>query len=420
MWQFSEASFRSELSHLISPAAPIYRPEQLRGRAKYIKDIDKQFGNPGMHIFIHGERGVGKTSLAHSAVRSKLGLFADVPSIGCEPSATFDTLVIDIVNEIARTKTILKLNGANEKTTINFGILKHETDYGTQSVEIPSQIRSINHAVNLIEDACRLSPLKESIIIVDEFDRIRSRRVKEKFADFLKRLHDKRAPVRFIFCGVGLNIDELIGSHISSSRPIHPIPLEPLNPGALIEIVDSAAKALGFKINDNYKYRIVQISDGFPYYVHLITYHLCWAVFEHRNESTEVSIDDYRLALKSAIEAAEAPLKKSYNDAVKKTKHYFDYESILWAVAGGKHLIRQIRDIYDRSYVPLIRDQRNGVPLAYSDFCNRVYKLCDERHGRIIMRERLSWYRYRENLIRGYVRLVAENEGIKLGVDSLA
>jgi ABC-type molybdenum transport system ATPase subunit/photorepair protein PhrA len=55
------------LPQLLTPTTPIRSAEFLRGRDKILEDIRRAFIQPGRHVFIHGDRGVGKTSLAQTA-----------------------------------------------------------------------------------------------------------------------------------------------------------------------------------------------------------------------------------------------------------------------------------------------------------------------------------------------------------------
>jgi hypothetical protein len=100
------------------------------------------------------------------------------------------------------------------------------------------------------------------LVIIDEFDRIESEDVKAKFADLIKRMHDMRVGVRFILCGIGATLDQLIAQHLSSSRPIHPVQLDLLPHDARWEIVRKAAEKLGYEVTQNQIVRIGQISDG--------------------------------------------------------------------------------------------------------------------------------------------------------------
>jgi hypothetical protein len=68
--------------------------------------------------------------------------------------------------------------------------------------------------------------------------------------------------VRFIFCGIGRTLDEIIGSHLSADQALSPVELEPLPHEARWAIVENAGKKLGLRVGKEYLIRIGQISDG--------------------------------------------------------------------------------------------------------------------------------------------------------------
>lgn len=132
--------------------------------------------------------------------------------------------------------------------------------------------------------------------------------------------------------------------------------------------------------------------------------------------ANEASSEDFHGAISRAIERAEAPLREAYNFAIQKTTNSADYEEALWATAHMTHFERQIKDIYSRSYVPIM-EHRRKQPLPIEKFRTRLYSLCAKTHGEILVRKRNSWYAIRENVLRGYVRLVAERNNVPLGSD---
>src|ERR1700679_2099637 len=141
-----------------------------------------------------------------------------------------------------------------------------------------------------------------------------------------------RIPVRFLFCGIGRTLDELIGSHLSADRAISPFELEPLTHDARWAIIENAAARLSVEVPREFVIRIGQISDGFPYYVHLIGEYIFWDIFEHLSISDRANSDDFHSAVKRAIEKAQASLRNAYHNATQKTKNSSDYEEALWAI----------------------------------------------------------------------------------------
>ncbi len=59
--------FREKLDFLLHPSRHIEIPNQLYGRSRSLNDMRDSFETANVHPFIWGVRGIGKTSLAHTA-----------------------------------------------------------------------------------------------------------------------------------------------------------------------------------------------------------------------------------------------------------------------------------------------------------------------------------------------------------------
>jgi hypothetical protein len=412
----TENEFAGILKQYIRPAQPIDTPELLQGREQVLRDLGRTLHSPGMHVFVYGERGVGKTSIALTAAKSFAK--ADPAYVGCDEHASFTGIVTDICNALLEQKHLKSTRELSGTAGINVGLFKIEGKAGGSSaVEIPDKITSVNHAVNLIQESAEKRGPGEHPVVIDELDRIESVSVKSKLAELIKLIHDKRPPVRFIMCGIGKTLDEIIGSHLSASRAITGFPLPLISFDARWKIITNAAENLGFRVPKEFLIRISQISDGFPYYVHLIGENLFWEIYDHKDEGTEATSNDFHNAINRAIERAESPLREAYNFAIQKTKNSQDYEEALWATAHLTHFERQVKDIYDRSYLPVMEYRTPRKPLPIGKFRTRLYSLCSATHGGILVRKRNSWYAFKENVLRGYVRLMAERNKVPLGAD---
>jgi AAA ATPase-like protein len=414
----AEHEFVSILKQNIRPAQPIDSPELLQGRGIILRDINRTLHSPGMHVFVYGERGVGKTSIALTAAKSFSR--ADAPYVGCDERTTFEGLVGDVCAALLDQKYLQRDKDMTGTAGLNVGLFKVEGKLGGSGrLHIPEKIASVNHAANLVRESAEARVPNEAVLVIDEIDRIASADVKSQLAELIKVMHDMRVSLRLVMCGIGRTLDEIIGSHLSASRAITAFELPHISFDARWAIVTNAAEKLGFHVGHDFLVRISQISDGFPYYVHLIAENLFWEIFDHRTTSVKASPDDFHRAINRAIERAEAPLRDAYNFAIQKTKNSADYEEALWSAAQSTHLERQLKDIYERSYLPVMeyrkKEGREALPIA--KFRTRLYSLCDNRHGTILVRKRNSWYAFKENVLRGYVRLVAERNGVPLGAD---
>jgi hypothetical protein len=64
---YDKARLREKLKVSLSAAQPVRTPEMLKGREREMEAIDRTLCAPGRNVFIHGDRGVRKSSLGATA-----------------------------------------------------------------------------------------------------------------------------------------------------------------------------------------------------------------------------------------------------------------------------------------------------------------------------------------------------------------
>jgi hypothetical protein len=79
-----------------------------------------------------------------------------------------------------------------------------------------------------------------------------------------------------------------------------------------------------------------------------------------------------------------------------------------------------LSEIYDESYLRIMTARPGRKVLSKEQFYARMNALKTSRHGDILVAKGAGWYEFRENVVRGYVRLRAEGNGIILGRDHFA
>lgn len=251
--------------------------------------------------------------------------------------------------------------------------------------------------------------------MLDEFDAIKDLAERTKFAELLKQLGDQSINLKFIFTGIGNSIDELVGAHPSAFRQLETVELPRLGWNARRAIVKKAVHAFGLSIDDDVNWRIAIVSDGFPYYVHLIMEKMLWEAFVEDNVTEELSWIQFHRGLRAAIQSINVELKRPYDKAVSHRDQ--QYESVVWATAAGDDLYRPLKDMYD-SYKEIVK-QKNGpneYMLVAPKFNNHIRNLRGKGFGEILQQvpNRSGWYVYKEKMLRGYVRMQAEANEIEL------
>ncbi|HWE47782.1 MAG TPA: AAA family ATPase [Caulobacteraceae bacterium] len=402
------ATFITRLKSALSSSQAITKPELLKGRTKDFRLAQEALEMPGRQIFICGLRGVGKSSLALTTAMDQAGVSDRrmVPTIQCWRGATFGEVVRDLCNSFLSASPLAK----DETTQVRGGVDFKIVSGGIQSdMKSDSRFRipaSVNEAAECIRWVSEQTGKR--IAIVDEFDLLANSDCHEQMAQLVKMFADGDYGVKLMFCGVGDSATELMRGHSSAFRYFHTINLDRLPIGPSLEIVDGAAKALKIEIDRDSTVRIAQISDGFPYFAHLVTEKLLWSWFNDSDrDSRHTDARHFDEAVQQASEETEPELKDPYDLVVKRFKT--NGEHVIWAMADGPNLDKNIDGAY-RDYVAIM-DRRHEPTLSRKHFNNRLIELRRDQFGHILSSRRLGWYEFTEKRMRGYARLRAVRQG---------
>jgi uncharacterized protein len=393
---------------VLSPSQAIQTPELLKGRDKQLDDIRRSLYQEGRQVFIHGYRGVGKTSLAQTAAIQYQSSEAQPILLGCTENGTFYQTIRDLYAAAFPSDPSISKKVEQGGAKAGVGGVSAERKQSIEKSKI-AELASVNEAVALTEYVATHHSKKPAVIL-DEFDLIKSPAEQALFASFVKQLADKRLNIRFFFCGIADSVEEFFGAHESTYRYFHTVKLDRLEFSPRIEIIDTAAKALDIVIDDYTTQRIARISDGFPHFIHLVGEKLFWIVYNDLSSHMKVSPDHFERAVSAAVEDIHPYLRRPYEKATRKYTN--ESEPILWAIADTHELQRRSSDIY-KSYERIMGSIQQQ-PLPRDRYNNRINNLKSISAGKIVTASRTGWYEFREKMMRGYARLRAEQQGVVL------
>ncbi len=407
----SKGEFIAKLGEVVSASRPIRSFQRLKGREEDLFKIEKALTAPGRHVFIYGDRGVGKSSLAATA--AYIYQSSDAPPIFVSGSVndTFKTIVSNIVYQaLRRSRTETKKSSAS--LGFEWRGLKLGSSTEVSWPDIANLIHSVGDAAELLKEVETLYA-ERPVVLIDEFDTIGDAEERGKFASLLKQLGDQDISLKFIFTGIGKSLDELLGAHQSAHRQLHTHELPKLPWDGRREIVESAAKEFDLTVHNDVIWRISAVCDGYPYYVHLILEYMLWAAFEDDGEVDELDWTHYHRGLRAAVDSINAELRKPYEQAV--VHRDLEFEEVVWSTADHDDLFRALPSMYE-SYRIINRKRATLAPVDRDQFSAMVRKLRSTSYGAILQQEkpRLGWYSYREKMLRGYVRMQAAANGYEL------
>jgi len=296
---------------------------------------------------------------------------------------------------------------------VEIGGIKVGEGYETSGIDVAASIRTIGDAVEVLGQIAERHSGKP-VVVIDEFDAIASPDERNMFAALLKQMGDRSINLKFIFTGIAKTLDDLLGAHQSAYRQLETVELPRLGWDARREIVVAAASEFGIDVDTNVNWRIAMISDGYPYYVHSIMERILWAAFSTDEIVTEIDWGLFSSGLADAIQSITAELKRPYEKAVLHRDP--EFEDIVWSTADHEDLIRSL-DAMHQSYRTIVEKRRDGrSPVDRKRYAALVRKLKEASYGSVMIQEegRTGWYSYREKMLRGYVRMQAQANGIEL------
>lgn len=412
---FNEATLTEVLGSHLSPSQEIKDPNRLIGRERYLTQIRRALQSPGRHVFVYGERGVGKTSLAVTSGQIAVTERKNFIYLPCGESTSF----YEVIAAIGKSTQSLDKRFSGSSFGFSAGVSVAGTG-GNVSVSKSGQPDNRPSTLSEAMDVLRFvrSKLRGQIIVaIDEFDRISDTGEKTLFAELLKNVGSVVEDFRFIFCGIGADVDQILGTHLSVGRMFEPVLVEKLPHDSLWRIIGDVSEILKVDIDRGILLRIGVISDGFPHFVHLIGECLFYAMHDDPEVVSQCTRLHFDKALKEAIQKAEPSLRKIYQMATEKSEKKREYEEALWALADRSSTRRQIKEIYDSSYLRISEARGNHKNLPRETLNQRLLTLRKDSHANIVMGHGSGWFSFRENVVRGYVRLKAESEGVPLVPD---
>ena len=362
-------------------AAPVDRKTLFAGRTDQLRDAITAVTQRAKHAVIYGERGVGKTSLANMVFE----LFGDQVNkpecgpINCEESMSFSDLWHTVFREM------------------------HVADGKTLSHLAPAEVRpdDVRHV---------LQNVSKTVIVLDEFDRIKDRVVTTRMADAIKNLSDHGVDTTLVLVGVADSIDSLLAEHESIDRNLTQIPMPRMSDTELGEIIDKRAQLCVMTIDADARERVIALSQGLPHYTHV----LCLNAFEDAvtRDSEAVSVDDCRTAIAKALKGATQSVISAYHRAVTSPRKDNLYEQVLLACAMAP------TDALGFFYAGDVRSPMSTIMKAEYDipaFSQHLKAFCDPSRGPILRRDgerRRYRYRFTNPLLQPHVIMQGVTSGM--------
>jgi Cdc6-like AAA superfamily ATPase len=355
-----------DVGKVFTPAVPVSDRALFIGRIEEIRRLVDAINQRGQHAAIFGNRGVGKTSLAN-IIASKLTANVPIvaPHVTCNATDDFKSLWRAVLSNIT--------------------LIEKKRQAGFQKLTLFEETRSAADVIGdkvTPDDLRRLFALigddKLLIIVLDEFDRLKQT-ARRAIADTIKTFADHSVPATIIVVGVAETIDDLIAEHQSIERVLVQVEMPLMTGEDLIEILHMGTARLNMTIGEDAARFIASLSQGLPYYAHLLALHAARTTLD-RNQR-EITMPYVSEAIDKAVSDSHASLKSDFRKAVTSPQQANIFGQVLLACAltktdeWGYFSAADVR-------APLSRIRRKNCDIP--SFAKHLKRFCGSDRGSVL------------------------------------
>jgi Cdc6-like AAA superfamily ATPase len=392
------------LGRVFTPATPISQEAVFAGRLDQLQQIVDAISQPGVHVVIFGEPGVGKTSLANilSSRLASQNRPVVAPRVNCERTDDFTSLWKRALADIRVTR---------DRQSIGFqSPPRAESRTAAEAMPDVLTAADVRDALTSIGSTCLL------VVIVDEFDRLGDPDVRAAFADAIKVFSDHAVPMTLILVGVADTVEDLIAQHQSVERALVQVRMPRMSAQELEHIVSRGLALVSMSIEPAALSHVAALSQGLPHYTHLLALYAARTALEGGTD--QIDLHHVGHAIGKALDKAQHSIKSAYHRATSQRRDASGPTDVLLACALAR------TDQFGHFTAADARHALDGLaPGRYSDgrLQRHLKAFADPERDAVLNAQQAGFarrFRFNNPLMQPYVILQGVAEG-RISVEAL-
>lgn len=400
-----------EPDEVFTPATPVRDDMFATRRHEHLQDrVEAALGQRGRQVVLFGLTGVGKTSLVRYLCRHR-----DIPYVRVECGATFEELMRDALGKIIGEEEIEKIKTESAEAELSANLWTFLTAKGKVGRETQTRTAKIPRTLpGMVAEALDL--LGYRVLFLDNFENLAGKKHREETAraisEFLKLLADRSidadTDVKVVVAGIPEASEYLVSLDTATARRTAQIEVQRMPPEELDQILERGGQKLEIEFEGFCRERIVESSDGFPYYTHLFALHCARRAI--RDDRRDVTIEDFEASLDEILADTDLTLRKSYQAAIETSGEIRLRKSVMEAVASLNDVEVPFKAIRE-SFLVLHPQYENPARLNFISTAitplKKEYGILSDRG---MPKSKNNLYRFTNPLMRAYVRLKMHQE----------
>jgi SpoVK/Ycf46/Vps4 family AAA+-type ATPase len=396
---------------VFTPASPVRDDMFATRRHERLEErVQGALHELGRQIITYGPTGVGKTSLVRYLCRKN-----SIKYVRVECGALFDEMLRDALAQVVTEEVIERVKSKAGEAEAGFltGIFNAKVK-GQVGEDV--KVAEVRRALPIVV-AEALEAADVEVLFLDNYENLRHQghaaETKQAIVQFLKTLADRAADtddaVKVVIAGIPEASEELVTADEATARRLSQIEVTRMPPDELDEILRSGEQKLGIEFEGLCRDLILQSSDGFPYYTHLIALHCSRRAVNASRQFVELS--DFDESIEDIILDCDLALRSAYRNAVETSGDVRARRSIMEAMARLNNLEVPFRDI--RASFMEVHPGRYASPSELNFLSPPMSELRDKYDilaDKNLPKSKNNLYRFKNPLMRAYVRLTMLRE----------